>query len=73
MTTHRKFNIFLAFLLFFELSLLFRATNVFSATASHVVISEIQIAGGNSNDEFVELYNPTNASVNLTGWRLNFR
>jgi len=31
---------------------------------SHVVISEVQI----NSDEFVELYNPTSNSVNMTGW-----
>lgn len=46
---------------------------VLSAT-SHVVISQIQIGAsgtGNSNHEFVELYNPTNNSVMLDGWRLS--
>lgn len=42
---------------------------VYSA-ASHVVISEIQTAGGTSTDEFVELYNPTGSDVSLSGWRL---
>ncbi len=42
-----------------------------SATATHVVISEIQIAGGNSNDELVELYNPTDSAINLGGYRLS--
>lgn len=37
---------------------------------SNIVISQIQIAGVTANDEFVELYNPTNVSVNLEGWRL---
>jgi hypothetical protein len=30
----------------------------------HVVISEVQIA----TNEFVELYNPTNSAINMTGW-----
>ncbi|MEA3463903.1 MAG: lamin tail domain-containing protein, partial [Patescibacteria group bacterium] len=30
----------------------------------HIVISEIQITG----EEFVELYNPTNNEINMTGW-----
>jgi hypothetical protein len=42
-----------------------------AATANHVVISEVQIAGGTVNDEFVELYNPTNTVINLDGWRLS--
>lgn len=40
------------------------------SVATHVVISEIQIAGTTANDEFVELYNPTETSVDITGWRL---
>lgn len=41
-----------------------------AATATHVVISEIQIEGATVTDEFVELYNPTNSDINLTGWEL---
>ena len=41
-----------------------------SATATHIVISEVQIAGATAGDEFVELYNPTSSSADLTGWRL---
>lgn len=40
------------------------------ALADHVVISEIQIEGATSKDEFVELYNPTDSVVDLTDWRL---
>lgn len=43
------------------------------AVSPNVVISEIQIAGTAANDEFVELYNPTNQAVDLTGWRLSRR
>ncbi|MBI4129734.1 lamin tail domain-containing protein, partial [Candidatus Roizmanbacteria bacterium] len=43
---------------------------VSAVTADHVVISEVQIAGGTSSDEFVELYNPTNSSIDMTGWTL---
>jgi len=38
--------------------------------ADHLVISEVQVSGSASNNEFIELYNPTNISVDLTGWRL---
>ena len=38
--------------------------------ADHVVISEVQIGGATAKDEFVELYNPTNAQVSLEGWYL---
>jgi hypothetical protein len=57
--------------LFFLLALFLSQTSsiVYSA-ADHVVISEVQIDGVNSQDEFVELYNPTYLSVDLFGWRL---
>lgn len=43
-----------------------------AAPAAHVVISEIRISGlsGFSTDEFVELYNPTDLPVDITGWQL---
>lgn len=43
------------------------------AAVTHPVISQIQAAGsdiGTSDQEFVELFNPTSNSVDLTGWRL---
>ncbi len=47
-------------------------TFVQSAPAPHLVISEVQMSGasGFSTDEFVELYNPTDAVVTITGWQL---
>jgi len=41
-------------------------------SASHIVISEVQITGGSgkSTDEFIELYNPTEAAVLMDGWQL---
>jgi hypothetical protein len=44
--------------------------NASAAQATHVVISEIQIEGSTSTDEFVELYNPTSSPVDLTNWVL---
>ncbi len=42
------------------------------AQTTHIVISQIQIAGtAGANDEFVELYNPTDTNIDLTGWRLS--
>jgi endonuclease G len=41
-----------------------------AATSTHIVISEVQIAGVTASDEFVELYNPTSNDVSLNGWRL---
>ncbi len=40
------------------------------SAANHIVISEIQIGGTSSTDEFVELYNPTSNSVVMENWRL---
>jgi hypothetical protein len=37
---------------------------------THLVISEIQVGGATTNDEFIELYNPTNSDVDITGWKL---
>lgn len=44
---------------------------VVEAVSSDIVISEVQIAGATANDEFVELYNPTQNSIDLSGWRLS--
>lgn len=45
---------------------------VSAAPATHLVISEIQTTGGTgyTTDEFVELYNPTESDMNLSGWKL---
>jgi large repetitive protein len=40
----------------------------------HVVISEVAVAGpAGSNDEFVELYNPTDRDLDLSGWRVQYK
>lgn len=36
----------------------------------HLVIAAIQIAGPSSSNDFVKIYNPTGASVDMTGWKL---
>jgi hypothetical protein len=54
-------------------SFVFRtSSNVYAATASHVVISEVLpgITGATTN-EFIELYNPTNSNIDVTSWRLS--
>ncbi|MFL0269735.1 DNA/RNA non-specific endonuclease [Candidatus Clostridium radicumherbarum] len=47
-----------------------------AATAANVVISEIYGGGGNSGasykNDFIELYNPTNSSISLTGWSIQY-
>lgn len=62
-------------LLIFTIILYFNwSKNTFAAAANHIVISEIQTAGANgTDDEFVELYNPTDSDIDLTGWRLTRR
>ncbi len=41
---------------------------------SHVVISEFTTRGPNgSSDEFVEVYNPTNYAIDITGWKLQYQ
>jgi gliding motility-associated-like protein len=46
------------------------------AVAAHIVISEIYGGGGNSGatykNDFIELYNPTDLPVNLTGWSIQY-
>jgi len=45
-------------------------STVFSA-ADHIVISEIQVEGaGSTTDEFIELFNPTASTVDISDWRL---
>lgn len=39
-------------------------------TLAAVILSEVQIEGEKAADEFVELYNDSNDSVNLSGWSL---
>ena len=40
--------------------------------ANHIVISEIQIKGDNPDDEFIELYNPTNNIISLNGYSIQY-
>lgn len=58
--------------IFASTAILFTALSA-SAAPSHVIIREIQVSGSSTTDEFVELYNPTSAPINLEGWRLSRR
>ncbi|RKR84448.1 gliding motility-associated-like protein [Mucilaginibacter gracilis] len=53
------------------------ATGSGNSIANHVVISQLYTAGGNSgaiyNWDFIELYNPTSADVNLSTWSLQYQ
>ncbi len=44
--------------------------NVSAALVSHIVISEVQVAGALTGNDFIELYNPTSSDVSLEGLRL---
>ncbi|HYI00759.1 amidohydrolase family protein [Hyalangium sp.] len=45
-----------------------------ASIASHLVISEVAVQGpGGANDEFVELYNPTNQDIDITNWKLQYK
>ncbi len=35
-----------------------------------VLISEVRVIEGTSTDEYIELYNPTTSTIDLTGWKL---
>ena len=46
----------------------------FSSAEGSLVISQVQIEGdGGANDEFVEIYNPTDVCVGLSGWSLQYK
>ena len=42
-------------------------------TANHILISEVQIKGATASQDFIELYNPTSAQVDISGWKLRKR
>lgn len=42
----------------------------FPLASSSILISEVMIAGDKADDEYIELYNPTDFEVDLSGWRL---
>ncbi len=46
---------------------------ILASENNHIVINEIQIRGATAIDEFVELYNPTNSEINISGWKLQYK
>ncbi len=43
-----------------------------TSSGSHVVISEVQVGGQKADDEFIELYNPTDSIISLGGHSLQY-
>ena len=41
-----------------------------STSTNHLVIAEVQIAGGASSNDFVRIFNPTASPVDISGWKL---
>ncbi|MDZ7345077.1 MAG: lamin tail domain-containing protein, partial [candidate division KSB1 bacterium] len=37
-----------------------------------ILISEVQVAGADAGDEFIELYNPTDWEVNISNWSIQY-
>lgn len=65
----------LVIITFFALIMLslvsFVKTQIAYSATTHLVISEVQFAGdGGANDEFVELYNPTDNPVDISSWSI---
>ena len=38
----------------------------------HIVISELQVGGDDADDEFIELYNPTDHAISLNGYSIHY-
>lgn len=43
-----------------------------TSNVNHVLISEVQVAGANAGDEFIELYNPTDSEIDISGWSIQY-
>ena len=68
-------NLFLALTMMLGL-ITIPAKEVKAEVATYVVISEVYGGGGNSGakykNDFIELYNPTNNDIDLTGWKIQY-
>ncbi len=51
-------------------------SNLHATISDHVVISEVYGGGGNAGalytHDFIELYNPTNQDIDISGWQLKY-
>ncbi len=43
-----------------------------ASNVNHVLISEVQVAGVDEGDEFIELYNPTESEIDTSGWSIQY-
>lgn len=65
---------FCSFAIFsFLLGIFIFSQDLNAATADHLVISEIQVAGTTANDEFIEIYNPRANAVNIETWSIQYK
>jgi hypothetical protein len=44
-----------------------------STAPKHLVIAAAQIAGASSTDDFIKIFNPTGAAIDISGWKLRKR
>lgn len=43
-----------------------------TSNVNHVLISEVQVAGADAGDEFIELYNPTESEIDISDWSIQY-
>ncbi len=50
-------------------------SSTISSFVDHLVISQIQITGGagNAENDFIEIFNPTSSTIDMSGWKLRKR
>ena len=72
MPMDRRLSVF--FLFVFSLFVFLSATLAeATATPAHIIISEVQISGKDTGDDFIELYNPGSLAIDLDGYRLRYK
>ncbi|MEK9173930.1 MAG: lamin tail domain-containing protein, partial [Patescibacteria group bacterium] len=65
----RRVSLYRIFFLLYGVTLVLFPVSVQGESFS-IVIQEVQIAGETSDDEFIELYNPTDTPVDISSWQL---